>query len=202
MAPSISLYISSTLDGFIARADGAIDWLTRIDENDTDYGYAAYYDSIDGLIMGSTTFELIRSLGPWPYPSKPTFVFTRRSLRVEGGNIHFVTGDPQQVVGSQQFLRFKRLWLVGGSALIASCLKRKLIDEYILTVLPVLLGHGLRLFPSPIAEQWLSLASCRTYERGVLQLHYRKIGIKNGLPPVERGIRLTDQAGSGAATLS
>ncbi|MBN1577185.1 MAG: dihydrofolate reductase [Chitinispirillaceae bacterium] len=182
MAPSVSLYISNTLDGFIARADGAIDWLTRIDEIDTDYGYAAYYDSIDGLIMGSTTFELIRSLGPWPYPGKPSFVFTRRDLQAESGNIYFVTGDPQQIVGSKELSRLKRLWLVGGSALIASCLKKNLVDEYILTVLPVLLGHGLRLFPSPVAEQWLSLVSCRTYDRGVLQLHYRKIKSEEGLP--------------------
>ena len=182
MPPSVSLYISTTLDGFIARADGAIDWLTHIDDNDTDYGYAAYYNSIDGLLMGSTTFEMIRSLGPWPYPTKPSFVFTRRNLQTDAGNIYFVSGDPAQVVSSQELASFRRLWLVGGSAMIASCVKKGLIDEYILTVLPVILGHGLRLFPSPVTEAWLSLANCRTYDRGILQLHYRKIASANRPP--------------------
>jgi dihydrofolate reductase len=71
---------------------------------------------------------------------------------------------------------------VGGSALIASCIKKRLIDEYILTVLPVILGHGLRLFPSPVAEEWLSMVDCRTYDRGILQLHYRRFTSENTPP--------------------
>ncbi|MBN1758791.1 MAG: dihydrofolate reductase [Chitinispirillaceae bacterium] len=176
MAPSISLYISSTLDGFIARADGAIDWLTRIDDNDTDYGYAEFFDSVDGIIMGSTTFEMIQALGPWPYPEKPTFIFTNRSLKASAENIYSVSGDPVQVVGSKAFSQFRKLWLVGGSALIGSFLKRGLIDEYIITILPVVLGQGLRLFASPVQEQWLSMVSCTPYDRGVLQLRYMRSG--------------------------
>ena len=176
MAPSVSLYISSTLDGYIARADGSIDWLTSIDDNDTDYGYANYYKTIDGLLMGSTTFEMICSLGPWPYADKPTFVFTRRNLQAEMQNVYFIVGDPQQVLSSADFSQFRRLWLVGGSTLIASCLKKGLIDEYVLTILPVILGHGLRLFSSPVPEQWLTMDSCQHYERGVLQIHYVKTG--------------------------
>jgi len=175
MAPSISLYIAHTLDGYIARADGAIDWLTQIDENDNDYGYAQFYESIDALIMGSTTFEMIQSLGPWPYVDKPTFVFTRRTIRTSVENVYFVSGDPQPVLSVPQFSCFNRIWLVGGSTLIASCVKKNLIDEYILTMLPVVLGHGLRLFPSPVSEQWLSLISCRQYDWGVIQLQYKKI---------------------------
>lgn len=174
MAPSVSLYIATTLDGYIARADGAIDWLTRIDENNTDYGYAPFYDSVDGVIMGSTTYELISSFGPWPYEDKPAFVFTRRSLQSELENVHFVTGDPKQVLVAPEFSHFKRLWLIGGSALIGSCEKKSLIDEYILTVLPVVLGHGLRLFASPISEQWLTLVACQQFNGGVLQLHYKR----------------------------
>ena len=174
MSPSISLYIAQTLDGYIARADGAIDWLAQIDEHDHDYGYAAFYDTVDAVIMGSTTFEMIHSLGPWPYSDKSTFVFTRRSLKTDADNVYFVSGDPQLVLYNTQFSRFGRLWLVGGSSLIASCIKKRLVDEFILTVLPVMLGHGLRLFPSPVAEEWFELVSCRQYDWGVLQLHYRK----------------------------
>lgn len=174
MAPQISLYISVALDGYIARADGAIDWLTRIDDIDTDYGYDSYYSTVDALFMGSATFELIQSFGSWPYADKPVFVFTRRSLSCGERNVFFVAGNPEQLLRSQGCSRFGKVWLVGGSTLIASCLKRGIIDEYILTVLPVVLGHGLRLFSSPVPEQWLSLASCRQYERGVLQLHYVK----------------------------
>jgi dihydrofolate reductase len=127
MAPSLSLYIATTLDGFIARADGAIDWLTRIDENNNDYGYATFYDSVDSVIMGSTTFDLIQSFGSWPYSDKPSFVFTRRSLKTEIKNITFVSGDPKQLLLSLEFEKFKKVWLVGGSMLIASCLKKTLL---------------------------------------------------------------------------
>jgi dihydrofolate reductase len=175
MAPSVCLYISSTLDGYIARADGAIDWLTRIDDNDTDYGYAELYDSVDGIIMGSTTFEMIQALGPWPYTEKPTFIFTNRSLKATSANVYAVSGDPAQVVGSKAFSRFRKLWLVGGSALIGTFVKRQLIDEFIITILPVVLGQGLRLFPSPVQEQWLSMVSCTPYDRGVLQVRYMKL---------------------------
>jgi len=172
MIPVVSLYIASTLDGYIARANGAIDWLTSIDDNDTDYGYSDFYKSIDALLMGSATFEMIQSFGAWPYGDKPTFVFTRRSLTTDLDNVFFVSGDPFQVISSQQFSSFQRVWLVGGSALIGSCLKKGIVNEYILTILPVILGHGLCLFPSPAPEQWLKLVSCLQYERGVLQLHY------------------------------
>lgn len=174
MPPSVCVYISTTLDGYIARADGAIDWLTNIDENDTDYGYSKFYDTVDGLLMGSNTYELIRSLGPWPYSVKPSFVFTRRSLRSDGENIRFVAGDPAQVVRAPEMASFKRLWLVGGSSLIGGFVAKGVIDEYYLTILPVVLGHGLRLFPSPAPEHWLSMKSCRTYEGGVLQVLYRR----------------------------
>lgn len=175
MAPSVSLYISSTLDGYIARADGAIDWLTHIDENDTDYGYAEFYDSIDGLLMGSNTFEMIQTLGPWPYPEKPTFIFSNRTLKASSTNVYSVSGDPEHIIYSEEFSQFNRLWLVGGSALIGSCLQKGLIDEYVLTMLPVVLGQGLRLFATPVPEQWLTLVSCTQYERGVLQMRYNRI---------------------------
>lgn len=168
----LSLYIAMTLDGYIARADGAIDWLTNIDNNNTDYGYDKFYQTIDAIIMGSTTYELITSFGVWPY-NKPVFVFTRRELSTEKQEISFVSGDPKQVLTSPQFASFKRVWLVGGSALIASCQKKNIIDEYILTTLPVILGHGLRLFSSPISEQWLTMVSCKQYKGGVIQAHYR-----------------------------
>jgi dihydrofolate reductase len=172
MPPLVSLFISCTLDGYIARADGAIDWLTHIDDNDTDYGYQEFYDTIDGLLMGSTTFNLIRSLGSWPYDGKPTFVFTRRELPADNRDVHFLAGDPKRLVESGELSALRRLWLVGGSSLIATCIKNDIIDEYIITILPVLLGHGLRLFPSPVGEQWLAMTSCRTYDRGILQVRY------------------------------
>lgn len=174
MAPRLSLYIATTLDGFIARTDGAIDWLTSADENNTDYGYDSFYSSIDGVIMGSTSYELIRSFGDWPYADKTSFVFTRRLFEPAGDNIHFVSGDPAAFLQSPDIAAFKNLWLVGGSVLISAFHKKNLIDEYILTVLPVVLGHGLRLFTPPIPEHWLTMVSCQQYEGGVLQLHYQK----------------------------
>jgi dihydrofolate reductase len=185
MPPKVSLYISSTLDGFIARADGAIDWLIDFDDSDTDYGYADYYDSVDGLLMGSATFEMIRSLGPWPYNGKPAFVFTRRELAAEERDIYFYSGDPRQVIGSREFSGLGKLWLVGGSSMIAACIRKDLIDEYIITQLPVVLGHGLRLFPSPAPELWLHMTDCSSYDRGVLQVRYERSIQETAEPPAQ-----------------
>lgn len=76
--PKVILYIASSLDGYIARADGSVDWLSLVDNQETDYGYSEFYARVDAIAMGSRTYEQVLDFDDWPYPGKPTFVFTHR----------------------------------------------------------------------------------------------------------------------------
>lgn len=175
--PPITLYIATSLDGYIARADGGIDWLDRVDgfdENgvDEDYGYQAFYDSVDALLMGSSTYTQVLGFGDWPYPDKPTYVFSSRDLANTLKDVQIVPPDIQTTLPLLNC--HKKAWLVGGGALVKSFHQAGLIDEYIISIIPVVLGAGIALFQAPLTEQPLTLMSTQTFPSGLVQLHYRK----------------------------
>ena len=167
---SVVLYIATSLDGFIARSDGRVDWLFT----DEDYGYSAFFETIDTLIMGRKTYEQVLSFGEWPYSGKQTYVFTHRNLKTERDDVVFVSGKPDSVLSQFKAKGFSRIWLVGGAELTTSFLRAGLVDEYIISVHPVLLGDGIPLFSSSIPEEELVLVKSTQYPRGLLQVHYEK----------------------------
>lgn len=171
---TVILYISTSLDGYIARADGGLDWLSLVEAQDEDYGYAAFFNSIDALVMGEGTYEQIAKSGQWPYRGRPCYVFARNALKPKCKDVHFVTGEPVDIIADIEAKGAKRIWLTGGAFLAATFMRANLIDEYVLSVVPVLLGEGIRLFPPSLPEQVLSLADCRSYSSGLVQLHYRR----------------------------
>ena len=89
----ITLYIAPTLDGYIAGPNGEVDWLSMVDQQGEDYGYAQFYDSVDALVMGRKTYDLAASVAEWPYPSKPSFVFTRQTLKPNHDDVTFVSAE-------------------------------------------------------------------------------------------------------------
>jgi dihydrofolate reductase len=168
--PTVILYTAASLDGFIARTDGSVDWLFTGD----DYGYAAFLQTIGALVMGSKTYEQVLSFGDWPYSGKQTYVFTRRDLKTELGDVVFVSGKPQSVLPEIKAKGFRRIWLVGGGELTTSFLRHCLVDEYIVSIHPILLGDGIPLFYPPVPEEELTLVSSKQYPSGLLQAHYRR----------------------------
>ena len=140
-----------------------------------DYGYTQFYDSVDALAMGSKTYELAASVADWPYPGKPSFVFTRQTLTASHDDITFVSDPVKTVMDNLRTQGFQHVWLVGGGELIRSFLDHGLIDEYIITFIPVILGAGIPLFPSPSAKQRLELIGSRSYDSGVVEAHYKSI---------------------------
>mgnify|MGYP001797678541 CR=1 FL=1 len=173
----LKLYIAMSLDGYIARKDGSIDWLEALpNPNQIDYGYSDFYDTIDTVIMGRTTYDHILGFDvPWPYEKCTTYLATRATdyeaptpqTKVIQGEIGVASRAIIQEDG-------KDIWLVGGGQLVAFYLDEGLVDEMLLFVIPTIIGDGIPLFPSPLKERSFQLTSVEKYETGASLLHFTK----------------------------
>ncbi len=144
----LKLYIASSLDGFIAREDGNLKWLTEAPNPDNDdHGYAAFLETVDTVLMGNSTHKWVVAEGiADPYPDMKNFVFTRGEARVDG-NINYINDDPVAFTTELKKGSGKDIFLVGGGELIKQLLSAGLIDQMIIFIVPVVLGRGIRLFP-------------------------------------------------------
>ncbi len=173
--PKIRLYIACSLDGYIAREDGSIDWLNEYENNsETDYGYSEFYESIGTVLMGRKTYEQVLGFGNWPYGEKKSYVFTRQKepLRYEK-NIEFVSSDVKEFVSHLKENTEADIWLVGGSQLIKIFLEENLVQDMIVFVVPVILGSGIPLFDHIGKEIRLKTGRIEKYENGLVQLEYK-----------------------------
>ena len=166
-------YVASSVDGFIATPDGGVDWLSHFESSGEDYGYAGFYISIDAVLMGAHTYEQALGFEPWPYPDKPVRVFTARPLPSAGANVVLAGDDPASVVASLGRDGLSRLWLVGGGALAGSFQAAGLIDTYIISIMPVLLGDGVKLLGGHARSSSIVLEGVVRYPDGVVQHTYR-----------------------------
>lgn len=172
----IVLYIATSIDGFIARNDGKVDWLDKFTGIDEDYGYYDFYDSIDALMMGSNTFrEILNFDVDWPYEGKPAYVVSNSSPESENEDIAAIPNDLDGVLQALKEDNLKKVWLVGGGQLVTSMMSKKMIDEIILSIMPLTLGEGVRLFNSgEVFDTDYELKESKSYKSGVVQLHYAK----------------------------
>ena len=166
LMPKITLYIATSLDGYIAREDGGIDWLPEFAES----GYDAFYKSIDTVIMGKTTYDQVLTFGEYQYKDKKSFVFTTTN-QTKDENVEFVS-DVNKFVKDDFPGVGKNIWLVGGAQIIASFLKQKVVDEIIVTIIPVLLGRGIPLFKNIESDTKLELIKTTKYIQ-LVDLHYK-----------------------------
>lgn len=165
MAPKITLYIAISEDGFIASADGSVAWLDQYNSLGEDYGYPNFIKSIDSVVMGNTTYEQVLGFGDYPYSDKKSFVFTTKDKSAKG--ITFVNSGAHEFVES---LDVKHLWLIGGANLFKQFQVESLIDEYIIHVMPFVLGDGIKLFDDSNSDILSSLKKVKTYHYGVVEL--------------------------------
>ena len=164
--PNVIVYLATSLDGYIAREGGSIDWLPESAES----GYDAFYKSVDTVIMGKTTYDQVLTFGEYPYKDKKSFVFTRTN-RENDENVEFVF-DIETFVKDGFPGAGKNIWLVGGAQIIASFLKQGSVDEIITTIIPVLLGNGIPLFKNIENESKLELIKTEKYDQ-LVDLHYK-----------------------------
>lgn len=170
---NVILYIATSLDGYIARPDGSVDWLFTEGE----YGYAEFYATIDITLMGRKTYEQVLTFGEFPYPDKENYVFTHHPDTTTSEHVTFVAKDAVGFIRELKAQEGGDIWLIGGGGLIQTCMQDHLVDELRLFVHPLLLGEGLPLLPPPSESVSLDLLDQRVYANGLLELHYRvKLG--------------------------
>ena len=165
-------YVASSLDGYIADADGGVEWLSVYQGGQEDYGYADFYSSVQAVVMGRVTFSQALGFGAWPYAGKQSWVFSHRALAALPRDVTVTARAPADVLAEIETGGIRRVWLVGGGDLAASFRRDGLISEYIVSIIPVLLGSGVPLFGSPGPQEQMTLAGCRSYGNGLVQLRY------------------------------
>ena len=178
----VTLHVVSSLDGFIARKDNSVSWL---DAHGSVYEagvsisqeeIAAFVKAIDCYVLGSRTYEHALELG-WPYGDTPTVVVTGRELPPARKSVEFYSGDLKTLVNENLAPRFRNIWLVGGAMLCQRFLSLGLVDEIRLTIAPVLLGDGLRLFGGLLTEERWNLENVVAYKNGFVELTYAALTV-------------------------
>ncbi|MFZ1520471.1 MAG: dihydrofolate reductase family protein [Ignavibacteriaceae bacterium] len=171
------IYIAVSLDGFIARKDGHIDWLLELPNPDgSDFGFADFMKNIDAVVMGRNTFEIVQSFNEWIY-TKPVFVLSRtlKSLPEKfSDKAELLNAKPNDVLRILNQRGFKNLYIDGGKT-IQDFLKLELIDEMIITTIPVLIGEGIPLFSSLTKDQKFEHIKTEILLEQSVKSHYKKI---------------------------
>jgi dihydrofolate reductase len=177
----VTVHMAGSLDGFIARRDGRVDWLETSDEyaggESMDPAVvAAFLRTIDCYVMGSRTYETAlkfeaQGLG-WAYGDTPTFVLTSRELPRTRETVEFHSGDLTQFVNDRLRPRFRQIWFVGGAEVCAACLRLGLADEVRYSILPIVIGDGIRLFEQLDRDVALHLTEVKAYKSGIVALRY------------------------------
>jgi len=177
----VTIHMAASLDGFIARRDGSVDWLETADEFPAGDSMdpevvEAFLKTIDCYVMGSRTYETAlrfeaQGLG-WSYGDKPTFVLTTRDLPRTRESVEFYSGDLTRLVNDSLRPRFRSVWLVGGGAVCGECLRLGLADEVYYSILPVLIGDGISFFEKLDRDVALHLAEVKAYKSGMVALRY------------------------------
>ena len=177
--------MAASLDGFIARRDGGVDWLETSDEfagGDTmsPEFVEKFLKTIDCYVMGSRTYETALSfeakgLG-WSYGDKPAFVLTHRELPRNRDTVEFYSGDLAQLVTERLRPAFRSIWFVGGSHVSAECVRLRLADEVRYSILPILIGDGIRFFDRLDKDIALHLVEVKAYRSGMVELRYEVRG--------------------------
>ncbi len=171
------VFIATSLDGFIADKNGGIDWLHSIPNPDNnDMGYVEFTNGVDALLMGRTTFETVIGFDvPWPY-NKPVFVLSNKLKEIpesHKGKAFLVNGNLTEVLAGIHGKGYERLYIDGGTT-IRSFLREDLIDEIVLTTIPILLGGGSSLFGELPKELNFELIGTKTFLNQISQRHYKR----------------------------
>ena len=177
----VTIHMAASLDGFIARKDGRVDWLETSDEfaegDAMDPAFVeAFLKTIDCYVMGSRTYETAlhfeaQGFG-WVYGDKPTFVLTSRELPRTRDTVEFHSGDLVQFVNGRLRAAFRSIWFAGGGVLCAECLRLGLADEIRYSIVPILIGDGIPFFEKLDRDIALHLAEVKAYKSGMVELRY------------------------------
>jgi len=177
----VTIHMVASLDGFIARRDGSVDWLETSDQFEggatmTPEFVQEFLKTIDCYVMGSRTYETAlrfeaKGLG-WSYGDKPTFVLTSRELPKTRNSVEFYSGDLTRLVEERLKPAFRSIWFVGGGAVSGECLRLGLADEVRYSIMPILIGDGISFFDGLDKDIALHLVEVKAYESGMVALRH------------------------------
>ncbi|STY29051.1 dihydrofolate reductase and methyltransferase [Legionella wadsworthii] len=182
MSIKCSVFIATSLDGFISREDGSIDWLTRINSlvpAGEDGGYKAFIATVDGLIMGRNSFEQVVTFKEWPYGALPVIVLSNQPVNIPKKLEKYVSSSsepPSVLIHRLARKGMKHLYIDGGIT-IQKFLAENLINELTITIIPLLLGSGRPLFGNQIHDKELELVDTKTLSCGIVQLKYQVLNL-------------------------
>lgn len=165
-------HIAVSLDGRIARPDGAVDWLADFPAED--FGFEAFLAGVDAILMGRATYEAVRRLGDWPHPDKTTVVVTSRPLPDPPAGVEAQGGPLDAIASGLEARGLARVWIEGGGRIVSAMLALGRLDVLEMAVIPVVLGDGIPLFPPGAPETKLRLMRCEAKPRGALHLVYER----------------------------
>lgn len=172
----ISLFIAMSLDGFIAKPNNDLSFLNLVEKEGEDYGYTEFTSRIDTLIIGRKTYDyVLKEIGSSHYENgnRDIYVITRTE-KPQTGRTRFYTGEITELIKRLKSEEGKDIYCDGGAEIINELLKHGLIDEFVISVIPILLGNGTRLFQDGRPEQILEFVTAKTFETGLTQLHYKR----------------------------
>ena len=173
----IILYIAMSLDGYIAKQNDDISFLTAVEQEGEDYGYSKFIETIDTVILGRKTYDKILAMGiDWPYGDRKVYVLTR-APKPDSGHIQFYSGSLSDLISTLKSQEGKHIYCDGGAETVHQLLQEDLIDELIISVIPIMLGDGISLFKGGLPEKRLQLIKSTSFEKGLVQLHYIRLRV-------------------------
>ncbi|MBL7900762.1 MAG: dihydrofolate reductase [Bacteroidia bacterium] len=170
----VIVYIATSLDGYIAKPNDDLDFLSIVEQEGQDYGYADFIKTVDTVVVGRKTYDKVISMGfDFPHADKNAYIITR-TPRPNIGSVKFYTEDLKALVDKLKTEKGKNIFCDGGAEIVNELLKHDLIDEFIISIIPILVGNGTKLFKDNRPEQKLELISVKSFEKGLTQLHYKR----------------------------
>lgn len=191
---TVTVHMAASLDGYIARLDGSVDWLDTSDEfpegttMDPEI-VEEFLKTIDCYVMGSHTYELAISFAEkglgWAYGDKPVFVLTRRGFPPASPSVQFLAGDLHEIFNDRLRPKFSSIWVVGGGMLCGACLRLGLVDDVRYSILPVAIGEGIPFFRGLQHDVPLHLKEVEAYRSGMVGLWYETRAIQSRTPGIQ-----------------
>jgi dihydrofolate reductase len=170
----VILYIAVSLDGYIAKPNDDLGFLSIVEQEGQDYGYADFIKTVDTVIVGRKTYDKVMSMGfDFPYADKDAYIITR-TPRPSIGSVKFYSDNLKSLVDNLKSGSGKDIFCDGGAEIVNELLKDDLVDEFIISVIPILVGNGTKLFKDGRPEQRLELISAKQFDKGLTQLHYKR----------------------------
>jgi dihydrofolate reductase len=173
MNRKVILYIATSLDGYITQPNDDLSFLSIVEQEGQDYGYADFIKTVDTVIVGRKTYDKVVSMGfDFPHADKDAYIITR-TPKPSIGSVKFYTDDLKSLIDKLKSENGKNIFCDGGAEIVNELLKNDLIDEFIISVIPILVGNGTKLFKDGRPEQKLELVSVKSFDKGLTQLHYK-----------------------------